>query len=87
MLPANSSTLCSCGSLQTTSHHIECPNAPKCSQGDLMKANDLAITVAKHWRNASSERTAYTWLPDTKFEFSSPYSRRRSSASTVYESD
>ncbi|CAG9134999.1 unnamed protein product [Plutella xylostella] len=50
MLPANASTLCRCGSLQTTSHLIECPNAPKCSQGDLMKANDLAIRVAKHWR-------------------------------------
>lgn len=37
--------------------------------------------------SASSERTAYTWLPDTRIEFCSPYSRRKSSNSTVYESD
>ncbi|OWR47498.1 hypothetical protein KGM_203199 [Danaus plexippus plexippus] len=36
---------------------------------------------------ASSEGTAYTWLPDTRIEFSSPYSRRKSSNSTLYESD
>ncbi|CAK1585523.1 unnamed protein product [Parnassius mnemosyne] len=52
------------------------------------ESNEKKILItAVNGDYASSERTAYTWLPDTRIEFCSPYSRRKSSNSTVYESD
>ncbi|KAK5930227.1 hypothetical protein CgunFtcFv8_026483 [Champsocephalus gunnari] len=40
---------CSCGSVQTMSHLLECTDAPRCSPEDLAEPTPSA--VARYWQN------------------------------------
>ncbi|KAF3834470.1 hypothetical protein F7725_025674 [Dissostichus mawsoni] len=42
---------CSCGSVQTMSHLLECADAPRCSPEDLAEPTPSAVACARDWQN------------------------------------
>ena len=42
---------CSCGSVQTMLHLLECVDAPQCSPGDLAEPTPSAVACARYWQN------------------------------------
>lgn len=42
---------CSCGSVQTMSHLLECVDAPQCSTEDLAEPTPSAVACARYWQN------------------------------------
>ncbi|KAK1901363.1 Protein dml-1 [Dissostichus eleginoides] len=42
---------CSCGSVQTMSHLLECADAPRCSPEDLAEPTPSAVACARYWQN------------------------------------
>ena len=43
--------ICSCGSVQTMSHLLECADAPRCSPEDLAEPTTSAVACARYWQN------------------------------------
>ena len=43
---------CSCGSVQTMSHLLECADAPQCRPEDLAEPTPSAVNCARYWQNA-----------------------------------